>query len=75
MRSVWPATQSQLYGELGKLPGAGLIEIREQIRDSHHCSDDDFFARAVLENGLRFTRMQIDWADRALDALDQRGEA
>lgn len=27
MANVWPATQSQLYGELNKLAGAGLIEI------------------------------------------------
>lgn len=26
MANVWPATQSQLYGELNKLSGAGLIE-------------------------------------------------
>ncbi|HEX3781981.1 MAG TPA: PadR family transcriptional regulator [Pseudonocardiaceae bacterium] len=25
--NVWPATQSQLYGELGKLADAGLVEI------------------------------------------------
>ncbi|MFI6521833.1 PadR family transcriptional regulator [Spirillospora sp. NPDC050679] len=25
--AVWPATQSQLYGELGKLAGAGLVEV------------------------------------------------
>ncbi|NED54550.1 PadR family transcriptional regulator, partial [Micromonospora aurantiaca] len=25
--NVWPATQSQLYGELGKLTDAGLIEV------------------------------------------------
>lgn len=28
--NVWPATQSQLYGELGKLTGAGLIEVVEE---------------------------------------------
>ena len=27
MANVWPATQSQLYGELGKLAGDGLIEV------------------------------------------------
>lgn len=27
MANVWPATQSQLYGELNKLAGAGLIEV------------------------------------------------
>ncbi|MGY4709824.1 PadR family transcriptional regulator [Mycolicibacterium sp. CBM1] len=27
MANVWPATQSQLYGELNKLAAAGLIEV------------------------------------------------
>lgn len=29
MANVWPATQSQLYGELNKLAAAGLIEVTE----------------------------------------------
>ncbi|HUH70138.1 MAG TPA: PadR family transcriptional regulator, partial [Mycobacterium sp.] len=29
MAHVWPATQSQLYGELGKLADAGLIKLSE----------------------------------------------
>lgn len=29
MANVWPATQSQLYGELNKLAGAGLIEVTD----------------------------------------------
>ncbi len=29
MANVWPATQSQLYGELNKLANAGLIEVSE----------------------------------------------
>ncbi|WP_433474139.1 PadR family transcriptional regulator [Spirillospora sp. CA-142024] len=28
--NVWPARQSQLYGELGKLADAGLIEVAEE---------------------------------------------
>ena len=144
MANVWPATQSQLYGELNKLAEAGLIEAAdvgprgrkeyaitdagraelhrwmtspqddpafrsaqllrvflldelppaqareylqavrayaddelqryEQIRDSHEWSDGDetFFARAALENGLRFTRMQSDWASWVLAELDKR---
>lgn len=28
--NVWPARQSQLYGELGKLTDAGLIEVAEE---------------------------------------------
>lgn len=27
LANVWPATQSQVYGELGKLAGAGLLEV------------------------------------------------
>ncbi|MGD9619038.1 MAG: PadR family transcriptional regulator [Mycolicibacterium sp.] len=29
MANVWPATQSQLYGELNKLADSGLIEVAE----------------------------------------------
>ena len=29
MANVWPATQSQLYGELNKLNTAGLIEVTD----------------------------------------------
>lgn len=29
MANVWPATQSQLYGELNKLASAGLIEVTD----------------------------------------------
>src|SRR5262247_3098126 len=29
MANVWPATQSQLYGELNKLAEAGLIEVAD----------------------------------------------
>jgi DNA-binding PadR family transcriptional regulator len=29
MSNVWPATQSQLYGELNKLADAGLIEVSD----------------------------------------------
>ncbi|WP_405063662.1 PadR family transcriptional regulator [Kribbella sp. NBC_01505] len=30
LANVWPATQSQLYGELGKLADSGLIVVSEQ---------------------------------------------
>ncbi|SFW76858.1 PadR family transcriptional regulator [Amycolatopsis australiensis] len=30
MANVWPATQSQLYGELGKLEKAGLIHVHAE---------------------------------------------
>jgi PadR family transcriptional regulator AphA len=144
MANVWPATQSQLYGELNKLADAGLIEVTtlgprgrkeyaitdsgraelhrwltsaqddpvfrsaqllrvflldelprdqarefltglrdeadrerkryEQIRDSYDWSgsDEAFFSRAALENGLRFTRMESEWADWVLAELDKR---
>ena len=29
MANVWPATQSQLYGELNKLASGGLIEVSD----------------------------------------------
>ena len=147
MANVWPATQSQLYGELNKLADAGLIEVAEvgprgrkeyaitdagraelhrwmtspqddpvfrsaqllrvfllnelpepqahayleavrthantelkryeQIRDRHEWSRDDeaFFARAALENGLRFTRMQSEWASWVLAELEKRSDS
>lgn len=45
-----------------------------QIRDSYDWSggDGDFFARAALENGLRFTRMRSEWARWVIDELDKR---
>jgi PadR family transcriptional regulator, regulatory protein AphA len=144
MANVWPATQSQLYGELGKLAASGLIKVTDfgprgrkeyaitdagraelhrwmtsprddpafrsaallrvfllgeltvaqareylealrahadreharyqQIRVSYDWSDDDadFFSRAALENGLRFTRMESDWASWVIDGLNRR---
>ncbi|MTD53463.1 PadR family transcriptional regulator [Amycolatopsis pithecellobii] len=30
MANVWPATQSQLYGELGKLENAGMIRVHAE---------------------------------------------
>ena len=30
MANVWPATQSQLYGELGKLESAGMIHVQAE---------------------------------------------
>jgi PadR family transcriptional regulator AphA len=30
LANVWPATQSQLYGELGKLADAGLVTVTEE---------------------------------------------
>jgi DNA-binding PadR family transcriptional regulator len=145
MAHVWPATQSQLYGELNKLAGVGLIEVTdvgprgrkeyaitdagraelqrwltspqedptfrsvqvlrvflldelprqkarhyleafrdecdgrhrryEQIHDAHDWSrggDEAFFARAALEYGLRYTRMQSKWAGWVLTELDKR---
>jgi PadR family transcriptional regulator, regulatory protein AphA len=147
MANVWPATQSQLYGELNKLADAGLIEVTdvgprgrkeyaitdagraelrrwlmspqddplirsaqllrvflldqlprdearehleslraetdseyrryELIRDTVDWSggDEAFFGRAALENGLRFTRMQSEWASWVLAELDKRSGA
>ena len=147
MANVWPATQSQLYGELGKLADAGLIKVSdvgprgrkeyaitdagreeltrwmtspeqdppfrsaqllrvfllselspaqareyleamrrfanaeharyEQIRQTREWSDgdQDFFGRAALENGLRFTKMQADWASWVIEQLERRVRA
>lgn len=144
MDNMWPATQSQLYGELNKLADVGFIQVAnvgprgrkeyaitdagrdelyrwmmspqddppirnasmlrvfllgqltpsqareylqtlksdseqehthyQQILDSYDWSvdDDAFFARAVLEQGLRWTRNEIEWADWVIDGLDQR---
>lgn len=143
MDNMWPATQSQLYGELNKLAAAGLIKVSdtgprgrkeyaitdagraelrrwmlspqedppvrnaailrvfllgelspdqareyltsllslserehahyEQILASHDWTDDDaFFARAALEQGLRWTQHEIEWANWVIDGLDKR---
>lgn len=141
MSNVWPATQSQLYGELGKLEKAGLIRVhaegargrkeyaitdegcaelrhwlvevtptrsprseillrvyflgsvsperakgfleymgetgreREErlgeLESSIDWSDDNasIYGRLVLEWGKRFSAMQRDWADWALDQI------
>ncbi|SON59227.1 hypothetical protein MSIMFI_00709 [Mycobacterium simulans] len=142
--NVWPATQSQLYGELNKLADRGLIKVSDvgprgrkeyaitdsgraelyrwmtspgedppirnaamlrvfllgqlspsqaqeylqslrslseqehahyrEILDSYDWSEDDdaFFARAVLEQGLRWTQHEIDWANWVIDGLNRR---
>jgi DNA-binding PadR family transcriptional regulator len=144
MANVWPATQSQLYGELNKLFDAGLIEVsnvgprgRKEYRatdagrsellrwmvtpqddppfrsapllrvflldqlteaqareflealrshaDAEHArfvqirdgfdwtdSDQDFFSRAALENGLRQNETQAEWARWTLDRMAAR---
>jgi hypothetical protein len=45
MANVWPATQSQLYGELNKLADAGLAELRRWVADTQ---DDPPFRDAGL---------------------------
>lgn len=144
MDNMWPATQSQLYGELNKLAVAGLIKVSDmgprgrkeyaitdagraelhrwmlspqddppirnaamlrvfllgqltpdqareylnsllslseqehahyaQILESHdwNADDDAFFARAALEQGLRWTQHEIDWANWVIDGLNKR---
>ena len=46
----------------------------ERIRDSHEWSGDDadFFGRAALENALRFTQMESEWARWVIAGLDRR---
>ena len=147
MDPVWPATQSQLYGELNKMAAEGLIKVSDlgprgrkeyaitdagrdelhrwmispqedppirnaallrvlmlseltpsqqreymekyrtiaerdhahfqQIRDSTDWSDseDDFFAGAVLENGLRWSKAKAEWATWVIDGLNRRADA
>ena len=141
---MWPATQSQLYGELNRLADNGLIKVsdlgprgrkeyaitdagraelyrwitspqddppirnaamlrvfllgqlnfgqaREYLESLRSTSeqkhayyeeilntydwaadDDAFFARAVLEQGLRWTQHEIDWANWVLEGLGRR---
>jgi PadR family transcriptional regulator AphA len=52
MANVWPATQSQLYGELNKLADAGLIEVTDvgpRGRKEYAITDD---GRAELRRWL-----------------------
>ena len=46
----------------------------EQVLDAYDWSADDdaFFARAVLEQGLRWTQHEIDWANWVIDGLNRR---
>ena len=73
-----------LLGELSPTQAREYLESRshadseharyEKIRDSYDWSDDDadFFARAALENGLRFTQLESDWAGWVINGLDRR---
>lgn len=144
MDNMWPATQSQLYGELNKLANTGLIKVSDvgprgrkeyaitdagraelhrwmlspqedppirnaailrvfllgqlepaqakeylesllavsekehahyqEILDAYDWSIDDeaFFARAALEQGLRWTQHEIEWAHWVIDGLNKR---
>lgn len=146
MDNMWPATQSQLYGELNKLANAGLIKVSDvgprgrkeyaitdagrdelyrwmispeddppirnasmlrvfllgqltkdqaqeylqlllSICEAEHLhykeilaaydwsdedDDDAFFARAVLEGGLRWTQYEIEWVHWVIEGLNKR---
>ncbi len=144
MDNMWPATQSQLYGELNKLAAGGLIKVSDvgprgrkeyeiteagraelyrwmtspqedppirnaailrvfllgqlepaqareylqsllSLAEEEHArfaemleaydwtvDDDAFFARAALEQGLRWTQHEIEWAKWVLDGLRER---
>jgi PadR family transcriptional regulator, regulatory protein AphA len=146
MDKLWPATQSQLYGELNKLAAAGLIKVSDMgprgrkeyaitdagraelyrwmtspkedpplrnasllrifllgqltpsqareylksllaVSEQEHAEykqmldafdwtadDDSFFARAILEAGLRWTQQEIDWVNWVLDAMNRRDQ-
>jgi PadR family transcriptional regulator, regulatory protein AphA len=63
--NVWPARQSQLYGELGKLADAGLIEVAEEGprgRKAYRITGD---GRAELH----------DWLVNVLPKVNRRDEA
>ncbi|CDM77505.1 hypothetical protein DSM43518_03551 [Mycobacterium marinum] len=46
----------------------------ERIRDAYDWAEDDdsFFARAALEQGLRWAQQEIEWAKWVIAGLDQR---
>lgn len=69
-----PRDQARQYLSALRTHAAEEHERYEQIRDSYDWSgaDDLFFARAALENGLRFTQMEAEWADWVLNELDKR---
>lgn len=69
-----PREQARQYLSALRAHATDEHERYEHIRDSYDWSggDDMFFARAALENGLRFTQMEADWADWVLRQLDQR---
>jgi PadR family transcriptional regulator, regulatory protein AphA len=74
MGSVWPATQSQLYGELGKLTGAGLIEVRDvgpRGRKEYGITDD---GRVELQRWMT-SPQQDNLVDDALAGQRQRASA
>ena len=55
LANVWPATQSQLYGELNKLAAAGLIEVTDvgaRGRKEYRVTDD---GREALQRWMRDT--------------------
>jgi DNA-binding PadR family transcriptional regulator len=67
MANVWPATQSQLYGELNKLAASGLIEVSDvgpRGRKEYRVTDA---GRAELVRWI--TNPQDDPASRRPDLL------
>ncbi|MDF0530970.1 PadR family transcriptional regulator [Tsukamurella sp. 8F] len=52
MANVWPATQSQLYGELGRLERDGLIEIVDEGARGRKVYDATESGRAALREWL-----------------------
>jgi hypothetical protein len=72
---VWPATQSQLYAELGRLTDAALITVgAEGPRGRKEYAITDA-GRLALEWGLRFSAMQREWAEWAGDRLAPLNDA
>ena len=69
-----PRDQARAYLEFLRGDANQERQRYEKIRDSHDWSGDDqaFYARAALENGLRFTRMEAEWASWVIQQLDRR---
>ncbi|WP_024935208.1 MULTISPECIES: PadR family transcriptional regulator [Actinomadura] len=64
--NVWPARQSQLYGELGKLADAGLIEVAEEGPRGRKAYRITEAGRAELHDWLVNVPAKVGRRDEAL---------
>ena len=82
MANVWPATQSQLYGELNKLADAGLIVVsdigprgRKEYRITEagrHAVIAEALIQVTAGLGLEAVAEGVETAEQA-EALSRRG--